>query len=320
METAQQHATAPPAPSVPAVPTEAVVEQDVEILNAYLTACCITLLGVDKDYFHKEIHNPDNQKIIKNFASERNQRSLVVSKSEQEPATAEAAAKAPEAPPEKPKEIIEFSLEVAYKGSNTYAVAFLKREQYPTLDLSVHDLTKHIASQLQVLNIGYVGEDATPFVITNTYITNSFAPLFQSFEAVRYPKGEGDEEERKKTSASSGLAKVHAKLGELSLAILQCQQNLEIPDVQLTIDPQVKAIVKKAKTENRKVTVSDYAEDMKSNDFLQNLQYNCVNKWIKDIRKVTKLDRDPSTGSALQEVNFWLNLEKVLLHSMPFNG
>ena len=28
--------------------------------------------------------------------------------------------------------------------------------------------------------------------------------------------------------------------------------------------------------------------------------------------KVTKLDRDPSTGTALQEISFWLNLERAL--------
>ena len=29
--------------------------------------------------------------------------------------------------------------------------------------------------------------------------------------------------------------------------------------------------------------------------------------------KVTKLDRDPSSGTALQEISFWLSLERALL-------
>ena len=29
--------------------------------------------------------------------------------------------------------------------------------------------------------------------------------------------------------------------------------------------------------------------------------------------KVTKLDRDPSSGTTLQEINFWLSLERALL-------
>jgi len=28
---------------------------------------------------------------------------------------------------------------------------------------------------------------------------------------------------------------------------------------------------------------------------------------------VTKLDRDPSSGTAMQEISFWLNLERALL-------
>jgi dynein heavy chain 1 len=39
---------------------------------------------------------------------------------------------------------------------------------------------------------------------------------------------------------------------------------------------------------------------------------NGVNRWIREIQKVTKLDRDPSSGNALQEISFWLNLEKAL--------
>ena len=38
-----------------------------------------------------------------------------------------------------------------------------------------------------------------------------------------------------------------------------------------------------------------------------------MNKWIREIQKVTKLDRDPSSGTALQEISFWLNLERALL-------
>ena len=33
---------------------------------------------------------------------------------------------------------------------------------------------------------------------------------------------------------------------------------------------------------------------------------------ITSIYQVTKLDRDYSTGTALQEISFWLNLEKAL--------
>jgi dynein heavy chain 1 len=38
-----------------------------------------------------------------------------------------------------------------------------------------------------------------------------------------------------------------------------------------------------------------------------------VSQWIREIQMVTKLDRDPSCGTALQEISFWLNLERALL-------
>ena len=45
-----------------------------------------------------------------------------------------------------------------------------------------------------------------------------------------------------------------------------------------------------------------------------NALQNLVNKWIKEIQKVTRMDRDPSVGTALQEITFWLNLERALLN------
>lgn len=45
--------------------------------------------------------------------------------------------------------------------------------------------------------------------------------------------------------------------------------------------------------------------------FLNTLQSH-VNSWIKSIQSVTKLTRDVSSGTASQEVNFWLSLESAL--------
>ena len=37
-----------------------------------------------------------------------------------------------------------------------------------------------------------------------------------------------------------------------------------------------------------------------------------VNGWIKEIQKVTKMSRDPASGTAIQEINFWLSMERAL--------
>jgi dynein heavy chain 1 len=45
--------------------------------------------------------------------------------------------------------------------------------------------------------------------------------------------------------------------------------------------------------------------------FLNSL-HGHVNSWIKSIQAVTKLTRDVASGTASQEVNFWLSLERAL--------
>lgn len=38
-----------------------------------------------------------------------------------------------------------------------------------------------------------------------------------------------------------------------------------------------------------------------------------MNGWIKEIQKVTLLDREPASGTTRQEVEFWISLEKALV-------
>ena len=45
--------------------------------------------------------------------------------------------------------------------------------------------------------------------------------------------------------------------------------------------------------------------------FLNKVQSE-VNTWVKEIQNVTKLNRDVASGTASQEVNFWLSMEKSL--------
>lgn len=54
---------------------------------------------------------------------------------------------------------------------------------------------------------------------------------------------------------------------------------------------------------------------MQDSEFLNNLQ-NGVLRWIEAIRKVTRMERDPSSGTALQEATFWMNLERSLARIM----
>lgn len=104
---------------------------------------------------------------------------------------------------------------------------------------------------------------------------------------------------------------VEKKLAELEMGLLHLQQNIDIPEISLVIHQQVVSTMKRCNDENRKAKVVDFGDKVEDSTFLNQLQ-NGVNRWIKEIQKVTKLDRDPSSGTALQEISFWLNLERAL--------
>jgi hypothetical protein len=55
-------------------------ENDIEYLNQYLASTCFTLLNVNKDVFWKELREPANQKTMRTFAGDKNQRALLVAK------------------------------------------------------------------------------------------------------------------------------------------------------------------------------------------------------------------------------------------------
>jgi dynein heavy chain 1, cytosolic len=69
--------------------------------------------------------------------------------------------------------------------------------------------------------------------------------------------------------------------------------------------------VAKAREEGRKATADDLEDLTSDSNFLNNLQSG-VNKWINEIRKVTKLDRDLTSGTSIQETTFWTSIEKEL--------
>lgn len=59
------------------------------------------------------------------------------------------------------------------------------------------------------------------------------------------------------------------------------------------------------------IQADDLGDMIDDTSFLNSLQ-NGVNRWIKEIRKVTRLEREPSSGTSLQEITFWINLERAL--------
>ncbi|XP_074602445.1 dynein heavy chain, cytoplasmic isoform X2 [Brevipalpus obovatus] len=184
--------------------------------------------------------------------------------------------------------------EVVFSNMKINRVLLIKISPYLEADKSIH-------SQLDIIKL----RDANPYETLHSYISTAIAPFFKAYvRETRRAERDGDK-------MAPALEK---KITEVEMGLLHLQQNIDIPEITLTIHPYVQQVVDKCAQEGRKATVNDFLDKIEDSVFLNALQ-NGVNRWIREIQKVTKLEkeRDPSNGTALQEISFWLNLERALL-------
>jgi hypothetical protein len=100
------------------------------------------------------------------------------------------------------------------------------------------------------------------------------------------------------------------KLAELNLLLQPAL--MQIPRVKLEIHPEISKCCELAAAQNIKPNLDLIGPLANDQSFLNTIQGH-VNLWIKEIQKVTLLSTD-ITGSAKQEVEFWINMESSLLH------
>lgn len=74
-------------------------------------------------------------------------------------------------------------------------------------------------------------------------------------------------------------------INDLELSLVHLQQNIDIPEVSLSIHPQIKAAIAKADEENRKVSVQDFGDKVEDTAFLNALQKG-VTRWVREMQKV----------------------------------
>lgn len=183
------------------------------------------------------------------------------------------------------------SNEVTFTNPRYSSLVCVKRGAVVEADKTIH-------SQLRLINFS----EGSPYETLHSFISKTLAPYFKS-----YVKESG----RADRDGDKMAPSVEKKLAELEMGLLHLQQNIDIPEITLIIHQQVQFTIKRCVDDGRKAKVADFGDKVEDSTFLNQLQ-NGVNRWIKEIQKVTKLDRDPSSGTALQEVSFWLNLERAL--------
>ncbi|KAF2458872.1 dynein heavy chain [Lineolata rhizophorae] len=193
------------------------------------------------------------------------------------------------------------------------SIAIMKRPQPINTSLPIF-------SQVAVINLpgvassadGETGQGLTvaPFEALHTVVQKALAPFFDSctkgsdVQTSRWSKGESD--------ARTGVPSVKKKLAELELAFSHLQQNIEIPEVVLPLHPIVQHALDQAKDNGKPPSVEFVPQKLiEDSTFLNNLQ-SMANGWIKSIQGITKTTRDPKSGTAMQEINFWLDMESRL--------
>lgn len=197
----------------------------------------------------------------------------------------------PEGEEEKVSVTYYISNDVHFTNHRMASLACIKRGAVIEADKTIH-------SQLRLINFS----EGSPYETLHSYISKSLAPYFKS-----YVKESG----RADRDGDKMAPSVEKKLAELEMGLLHLQQNIDIPEITLVVNPIVATTIKNCADDDRKAKVIDFGDKVEDSSFLNSLQ-NGVNRWIKEIQKVTKLDRDPSSGTALQEISFWLNLERAI--------
>ncbi|GAB6020623.1 Dynein heavy chain, cytoplasmic [Chamberlinius hualienensis] len=269
---------------------------DVTRLINYVSRCTSTVLedtngGSKSASLVTALHDQRYQECLRKFISDPQTKALYVQRiSSKDEDVGEQGGDVEEDKEERSTYII--TNEVAFNNTKTNSVALIKRG-------SVLEEDKPISTQVRFIHLS----DGSPYETLHDYVSAAMAPYFKSFVK---ESGIGERDGDKIAPS------VEKKMAELEMGLLHLQQNIDIPEINLPIHPTVVQIIKKGGEEGVKPKVVDFGDRVEDSTFLNQLQ-NGVNRWIREIQKVTKLDRDPSSGTALQEISFWLNLERALL-------
>ncbi|OCF56381.1 dynein heavy chain 1, cytosolic [Kwoniella mangroviensis CBS 10435] len=154
----------------------------------------------------------------------------------------------------------------------------------------------------------------TPYDGLHSLVHWGVAPWFDSYVSSKTNLAENQSNKKNQAGeASMGIPVTKKKFAELELSLLHLKQNVEIPEARLGVHPAIRKAVAQCHANGTRVSVDAVEPSSLLSDpaFLNKLQAD-VNSWIKEIQSVTKLSRDVSSGTASQEINFWLSMEHAL--------
>ena len=154
------------------------------------------------------------------------------------------------------------------------------------------------------------GSSVSPFEVLHSVVHLALAPYFDAY--TRGQDGVNGNRSKADTEAKAGIPGAKKKMAELELSLLHLQQNIEIPDLALPLHPMVQNAIDEAAGSKTKATLDFLTPALLADSSFLNSLQNTVNGWIKSIQGITKMSRDPESGTATQEINFWLSMESAL--------
>ncbi|ANB15358.1 dynein heavy chain [Sugiyamaella lignohabitans] len=153
---------------------------------------------------------------------------------------------------------------------------------------------------------------SSPFEVIHSILHFAVGPYFDAFCKTIQSPSHSVSATIDMTDERSATSVARKKLTELELSIAHLQQNNEVNEVVLPLHPVIEHMLQTAAQESRDPSIdlisSEYLEN---NQFLTSLQ-DIAKGWIKPIQVLIDATRDPKTGTAMQEVNFWLSKEIAL--------
>ena len=154
------------------------------------------------------------------------------------------------------------------------------------------------------------GSPVSPYEILHSIVHLALTPYFNAY--TQGQKQLAGSNSRSDAEEKTGVPGAKKRLADLELSLLHLQQNIEIPQLVLTFPEIIQEALANAVARDEKPSLDFLPSELLSNTTFLNELQNTVNNWIKSIRTLAKLSRDADSGSATQEINFWLNLETAL--------
>ena len=137
------------------------------------------------------------------------------------------------------------SQEISYGPNYVASIALIK--EVPSLDPA-----RPLGNQIQITNLpgpaatesGTAG--VSPYEALHSYIHHAVAPYFNAYVSAKGGNAETGIR-TKQDDLKMGIPMAKKKIAELELALLHLQQNVEIPEIVLSIHPVVSEAIKKVR-------------------------------------------------------------------------